>query len=972
MRTARLLSRKMFNCRKAFSILTIAFVSFVSTAKADYTIASGTTVDASTLTGQSGILTIDGTLLVTSNQLLNNFTTVIINSPSGQIYWQNNSDLSFNASVTITVNEGALGLQPTSGNASKRLIVGTTIIAVSNDNSNNAAFSFEDFNGAGGLPQFFISTSVSAICSNSSFTATITPLNNTVNYDCVWAISGAGTKSPASQDNFNSPQTTTITPSGTGTYTISCTVYKAGDDDLIITKTKTVTVNNAGTWLGVNTDWNSPLNWCNGSVPTSSTNVSIPNGLSFYPIINGSAYANNITVATGGSASVTVTGTLKIAGAVTSAGGINATSGTIEFIGTTSQSIRADNFTSSSIANLKVTNTLSTASAGNPSVSINAAGGMLQVSGTISFGNLNNAFLQTNDQLTLLSSATTTAAVADITNNNLNSGNSIIGKIVIERFIPAKRAWRLLTAPVTPASQVKMSDAWQEGAARVTSPSVINAANNPNPGYGTHITYGSPALSGYDQGPNGNTSICYLTTTGWNGVPTATNNGSTFNSGYITDQPGYMLFVRGDRSTQLSAGTGAATTSTTLRVKGSIYTGSLNINLATALLIGSSKFRVVSNPYPSAVNFHKIIANSGNNSGGFTDAFYLWDPNITGSNGVGGWVAMSYNSATGLYDRNIVSSSISNNGDIQSGSAFLIDYAGMATSLQVKESNKSTGSSNSQFRPAGQPNQLRVTLLAKNSDNTNSVNDGLLVSFDDSYSNSIDNADMKKIANFAENFAVVNEATSLVIEKRKSFIKTDSIHFKMTKMKQKNYQLEFMLDDLNAPEGTTAVLEDKFLDSKTVLDLKTTSRYDFSVTGNAASVNAERFSLVFKQAAEFKTVAGTVQEQNVIIDWSLYEEFNLDHYEIERSAVGNIFSVAGTMFSKGNSDQAVNYSWTDIGLSTGNYSYRIKAISKNGVAVYSNKVDIKIINSRPGMYVFPNPVTGNNIQLQMNKVLTGI
>ena len=1143
--TFKLTAGNIVKCTRVTISLAGALFMFIAPAKADYTIASGSNVNASTLTGQSGTLTINGTLTVSSNVSLLNFTTVIINGPDGQIYWSNNSDLTFIGSVSITLNNNAQGLQPTGGNASKRLIVGSTIIAVSNDNSNNAAFSFEDFNGAGGLPQFIMSTSVSAICSNSSFTATITPLNDALSYKCAWAISGTGTASPSSHTNFNSPQTTTITPTGTGTYTISCTLYKADDGDPIVTKTKTVTVNavpatptattatpaaicigssasikatsagntiqwytvntggtaigtsasgasfsvmpsssttyyaeaktaagcvstrssatvtvnlasvggsvtgnsnvcsgsnsstltlsghtgsvtrwesslnnfatvdatinntsnsltitnlstttyyralvtsgactatyssvavltvsNPGTWLGVNTDWNSSLNWCNGSIPSASTNVTIPNGLSFYPVITGTALANNVTVAAGGSASIIVTGTLKVAGSFTSTYGINATAGTIEFIGTNNQSVRADNFVSGTISNLKVSNTVAAASAANPSVAVNAAGGMLKISGAVSFGSLDNAFLQTNDNLTLLSSATSTASVGDITNNDLNSGNNIVGKIVIERYIPGKRAWRLLTAPVTAASQVKMSDSWQEGAARVTNPSIISAASNPNPGYGVHITYGNPAANGYDQGPNGNSSIFYLTTTGWNGVPSGTN-GTTFNAGYITDQPAYMLFVRGDRSTQLSSGTGAAVTSTTLRMKGNINTGSMNLNLGTSIASGSSKFRLIGNPYPSALNFHKIITNSSNAGAGFADAFYLWDASITGSNGVGGWVAMSYNNATASYDRNVVSTGINSSGDIQSGAGFLIDYSGTATTLEVKESNKVTGSNSSLFRPVSQVNQLRVTLLAKNADNTVSVNDGLLVNYDDTYNSAVDNADMKKVANFAENFAIVNEGTSLVIEKRKLFTEADSIHFKMTKMKQKNYQLEFTLDNMNAPVGTTAILEDKFLGSKTVLNLKATNKYDFAINTNPASGNAERFNLAFKRAAEFSDIKAALKEKNVVIDWTMNGEFNLVQYEIERSLDGTNFSAEGTVLSNGDTTAQVNYNWTDLAPLPGNYTYRVKAVTKNGVAVYSNSVTIKIVNNKQGMYVFPNPVTGNNVQLQMNEITEG-
>ena len=114
---------------------------------ADYTVAAGSTVNASSITNQSGVLTVNGTLNVSVNTVLPGFTSVIINAPSGQIFWTNNSDLSFAAGISITVNPNAPGLEPTTGNgnASQRLIVGTTIISVSSDNANNASFSFEEF-----------------------------------------------------------------------------------------------------------------------------------------------------------------------------------------------------------------------------------------------------------------------------------------------------------------------------------------------------------------------------------------------------------------------------------------------------------------------------------------------------------------------------------------------------------------------------------------------------------------------------------------------------------------------------------------------------------------------------------------------------------------------------------------------------------------------------------------------------------
>ena len=351
----------------------------------------------------------------------------------------------------------------------------------------------------------------------------------------------------------------------------------------------------------------------------------------------------------------------------------------------------------------------------------------------------NSGSITLNDELVLRSNSSRTARVG-VTGSSFIYGSN--GKFVIERYVPGNRAWRLLTAPVTSANNLKISDAWQDVKPRVSN---INIIDNPEPGYGTHVTFGLPSTNGYDQGVNGNPSIRYLNSTGWNGVPTATNDGSVANSGIITDQPGYMLFVRGDRGTLLSQATGAITSPTVLRPKGKINTGIINQPLGAAFVNAGSTFRVVGNPYPSAVNFHEIVSNAANSTASFADAFYLWDPNITGNNGVGGFVGMAYNDAASIaagkpvYDRS-VASSINNSGDIQSGAAFVIDYAGGATVMRMEENNKSIESNNTFFRPV---RQLQTNLFAVNTNSSLSVNDGVLVSFDENNDAAVDKTDVK-------------------------------------------------------------------------------------------------------------------------------------------------------------------------------------------------------------------------------------
>lgn len=128
----------------------------ISTATfADYTIPAGTTVDASTLTGETGQLTIYGTLNVSTDVALTGFTYVIISGSNAQIFWTNNSNLTFAKGIPIVVTGSALGLQPTTGNGngSQRLLSGDVIVAVSSDHANNSLYSFEQFNGIGGLTE---------------------------------------------------------------------------------------------------------------------------------------------------------------------------------------------------------------------------------------------------------------------------------------------------------------------------------------------------------------------------------------------------------------------------------------------------------------------------------------------------------------------------------------------------------------------------------------------------------------------------------------------------------------------------------------------------------------------------------------------------------------------------------------------------------------------------------------------------
>lgn len=590
--------------------------------------------------------------------------------------------------------------------------------------------------------------------------------------------------------------------------------------------------------------------------------------------------------------------------------------------------------------------------------------------------NHESGLLNLQQELVLRSNASNTASVAPVGGSFTYTG---AGNFVIERYIPGRRAWRLLTAPVTAASNVKISQAWQDGATPVSNPAVINASNNPNPGFGTHITFGLPAVNGYDQGVNGNTSIRYLIASGWNGVPSATNNGSVINSGTITDQPGYMLFVRGDRSTQLAQATSAATSPTILRPKGKINTGTLNLALGTTFNNGlGGQFRVVSNPYPSVISFHQFITDPVNSAAGFPDAFYLWDPAITGTNGVGGFVGLSYNAAASaiagapVYDRTTVvsgggNSSIDNSGHIASGSAFMIDYGGPASAIRIAESHKVTTATNNltQFRPA---RQLRIQLLALNTDQTTSVNDGVLVDFNGNQSGS-----MRKMDNFSETVSVLNGPEKNCLLRRNPIQIQDTIFLQTARLKVKNYALEFDAHQLDLPAGSAAWLEDTDLGTLQNLAPDQQTVYPFSVSSVDQASHANRFHILFNPLVRKASLSANPFRNSIQLHAELLVVHESANVILERSEEGTGFIQIADLGHIEATTNPVTVQYTDAEVVAGKpYYYRLRMKGLiSGTVGYSNQAQAQLAALVQAFIVSPNPVEETFIQLLVKTAANG-
>ncbi|MBP6757209.1 MAG: hypothetical protein KA210_13785, partial [Bacteroidia bacterium] len=134
-----------------------------------------------------------------------------------------------------------------------------------------------------------------------------------------------------------------------------------------------------------------------------------------------------------------------------------------------------------------------------------------------------------------------------------NGTQSGTGVVTAERYIPARRAYRFVSSPVTTTTTIKQN--WQENAGATA-------------GLGTHITGTGGATNGFDATEANNPSMYTFTGGAWAAI---TNT----NVNVLTAGTPYRLMVRGDRTTDLTTNTPTPTV-TTLRATGTLKTGSFS------------------------------------------------------------------------------------------------------------------------------------------------------------------------------------------------------------------------------------------------------------------------------------------------------------------------------------------------------------------------------------------------------------
>ena len=440
-------------------------------------------------------------------------------------------------------------------------------------------------------------------------------------------------------------------------------------------------------------------------------------------------------------------------------------------------------------SNLKTTNSGAMYLKGNTTI---AAGNHIESNGDFTH----------DGNMTFKSTATGTAAFGTLG----GTFTTVSGASTVERYIPAKRAYRFLSPSVTTSTSIRQN--WQENG--------VNTA-----GLGTHITGLNGSANGFDSTTTNNPSLYTInhSTGAWEAI---TNT----NSNRLLAGTAYRLMVRGDRTISLATNAPTATV-TTLRATGVLKTGphSPTLNQATA------GFSFVGNPYQATVDIKAVLAASTNMN---SDVVYYWDPTL---NDRGTYVTRNLAS-----NSNSVTSSF--NQYMQPGQAVFVKKAATASAANMlfTESNKSVNNGAAGvFRTTTTTTTTEFGTLRTNLrasiDNQWTTIEGALAVFNPMYSWEVTQEDANKFSNLDEEVSFMQNNTSLAIACQPNPSATNELPIRLNTTRHANYQWQFELGNYSGP---TPYLFDTQNNTYTQIDNNTI--VPFAVNGQELT----RFKIVFQ------------------------------------------------------------------------------------------------------------------------------
>lgn len=555
-------------------------------------------------------------------------------------------------------------------------------------------------------------------------------------------------------------------------------------------------------WNGnTSTAFNTASNWAEETVPPTNAHIEIAASTLYSPTLDQNRTLGDIILPSG---TIFTLGnnTLTIDGKVTGTGTFKcSTTSSISYTGSNSTSTLYFDQTTNKTTNALYNLTL------NP-----GSNGVVTIGNTLYINNLLNApwgTLNTGDNITLRSTSTSTAMTGDMSDMPTINGN-----VTVERYIPGRRAFRLISSPVSTSTTIYSN--WQEGGSSAS-------------GYGTHITGSTTGSNGFDASITGNPSLFTFDNSAgsWSAV-TSTNNAT--NDKLTAGNP-YRLLVRGDRTISL-ANNAPSATNTTLRATGNLYVGSKTYS---GLNTTSGAFSLIGNPYQSAVNMGTLLTSTLLNTNLNTVYYYIWDPTV-GTRG-------AYVTVDVVNNTNNVSGSAANKYLQPWQSCFVKTKNSGAASLTFVEFAKNTTSS-ATWRESFDVPRMTLNLYQTDSfKNAAMPLDGLQVRFGNQYNSEIDDFDAEKPWNQDENFSILTNGLKLSIEcKEFPSLLNDTIQLLLEQTRHTEYTV--ICNPINT-QGYGFFLRDDFIGRSIPLANNELTQYSFTIDPqNDASKSPNRLKII--------------------------------------------------------------------------------------------------------------------------------
>ncbi|MEO6127388.1 MAG: hypothetical protein ABIP30_03485, partial [Ferruginibacter sp.] len=265
--------------------------------------------------------------------------------------------------------------------------------------------------------------------------------------------------------------------------------------------------------------------------------------------------------------------------------------------------------------------------------------------------------------------------------------------------------------------------------------------------------------------------------------------------------------------------------------------------------------------------------------------------------------------------------------------------------------------------------------------------DGNITIYDNQYSNGVDWNDGTKMNNYGENWGLIRNGVSLVVERRQLVAGPDTAFFNMWGMQLRNYRFEVTMENFDSTT-IAAYVWDEYLHAITPVHFSGITTVNFTVDNNAASKQARRFKLIYTTPSNYATVYATtygllpvtITGINAIrvsngaqVNWTVETENSMNNYQVEGSEDGTNFKTLATVNAL-NTAGRHSYSYIDNTATKEISYYRIKAITKYGNPTFTSIAKIGALSTTTAaeVNVFPNPVTNRTVQLRWDNASIGI